>query len=52
MIQFFETAMGRRFYESTMPELVEQLKKLNSNIEKLIEQNKEKEDGKHEAGPR
>jgi DNA-directed RNA polymerase subunit RPC12/RpoP len=31
--QFFQTAMGRTFYEGTMPELVKQLKRLNANLE-------------------
>lgn len=35
--------MGRRYYESTMPSLIKELERLNTNIEKLIEQNKKKE---------
>ncbi|HVW29252.1 MAG TPA: hypothetical protein VHC69_27990 [Polyangiaceae bacterium] len=33
---FFKTRMGHRFYESTMPQLVEQLARLNTNMEALI----------------
>lgn len=31
---FYLTGMGRKFYEGTMPDLVEQLKRLNDNLEK------------------
>ena len=34
-IPFFMTAMGRRHYEHTMPELVRQLARLNDNLERL-----------------
>lgn len=37
-IEFFNTLMGRTFYEGTMPELVRQLKRLNDNLEKLAAQ--------------
>jgi hypothetical protein len=43
--QFFQTAMGARFYEHTMPELVKQLKKLNDNLERMINQTAAKEQG-------
>ena len=33
--QFFQTRMGRQFYESTMPELVEQIVRLNELLERL-----------------
>lgn len=33
MTEFFLTAMGRRFYGVTMPQLVEQLRRLNDNLE-------------------
>lgn len=33
--EFFQTIMGRTFYEVTMPRLVKQLEKLNENMEKL-----------------
>ena len=35
--------MGRKYYESTMPALIKELERLNTNIEKLIDQNKKKE---------
>jgi len=35
--EFFLTQMGRMFFEGTMPSLVRELKKLNQNLEKLIE---------------
>lgn len=35
--EFFLTGMGRMFFEGTMPSLVRELKKLNQNLEKLIE---------------
>jgi hypothetical protein len=38
--EFFQTIMGRAFYEGTMPRLVKQLEKLNENIEKLVEAQK------------
>jgi hypothetical protein len=28
--------MGHRYYESTLPELVRQLKRLNDNLERLL----------------
>ena len=33
--EFYLTMMGKRFYESTMPELVNQLKRLNDNLERI-----------------
>jgi|GEM_PF-1349576 len=33
---FFQTHMGQRFYESTMPQLVRQMKRLNDNLERLV----------------
>ncbi|EAU67355.1 hypothetical protein [Stigmatella aurantiaca] len=33
---FFQTHMGQRFYESTMPQLVRELKRLNDNVERLV----------------
>ena len=34
-VEFFQTRMGQRFYEQTMPELVRQLGKLNELLERL-----------------
>ena len=36
-VQFFQTRMGRTFYEHTMPELVREIKKLNDLLQKLVE---------------
>ncbi|MBI5536028.1 MAG: hypothetical protein HY898_25130 [Deltaproteobacteria bacterium] len=36
-IPFHSTRMGQRFYESTLPELVRELKRLNQNLERLLE---------------
>lgn len=33
MNNFFRTPMGRTFFESTMPSLVRELKRLNDNLE-------------------
>ncbi len=35
-VQFFQTRMGQRFYESTMPELVRQLTRLNDLLEVIV----------------
>jgi hypothetical protein len=37
MTDFHRTNMGHQFYEGTMPSLVRELKRLNDNIEKLLE---------------
>ena len=42
---FYATRMGRRFYESTMPRLVEQLERLNDLLARLVEQQQTR-DGK------
>jgi hypothetical protein len=34
--QFFQTPMGRRFYEHTLPELVKQIERLNEALEALL----------------
>ena len=34
---FFQTRMGVRFYEGTMPKIAEQLERLNENLEALID---------------
>ena len=36
--QFFETRMGRQYYEVTMPELVRQLQRLNDLLALGVEQ--------------
>jgi len=37
-VEFYQTAMGRDFYERTMPALVRELARLNALLEKLVEQ--------------
>ena len=39
---FFQTTMGARFFEATMPSLVRGLERLNKNLEKLVEKQEEK----------
>ncbi len=34
--KFFQTRMGQRFYEHTMPELVRQLERLNDRVGQLV----------------
>ena len=34
--EFFQTRMGARFYEGTMPKIAEQLERLNANLEALL----------------
>jgi hypothetical protein len=48
--KFFETLMGRRFIEGTIPKILAQILLLNKNLERLnellekeIEQNEEKD---------
>lgn len=36
-IQFFQTRMGRAFYEHTMPELVRQITRMNELLEKMTD---------------
>jgi DNA mismatch repair ATPase MutS len=35
--EFSQTAMGQRFYQKTMPNIAEQLEKINKNLEILTE---------------
>lgn len=35
-IPFHQTQMGHRFYEATMPTLVQEISRLNQNLERLI----------------
>jgi hypothetical protein len=34
-VQFFQTRMGQRFFEHTMPELVRRLTRLNDLLERI-----------------
>lgn len=36
-VEFFQTRMGARFFEGTMPKIAEQLERLNDNLEALLE---------------
>lgn len=36
-VPFHQTRMGQRFFEHTMPRLVEQLEQANRNLERLAE---------------
>lgn len=44
--EFFQTAMGHKFYEGTVPALVRELKRLNDNLEKLVQQGQSAEDAR------
>ena len=33
---FFQTMMGKRFFEGTIPAMLSQIKRLNDNLEKII----------------
>ena len=35
--QFFQTRMGRQYYEATVPNLVRQIARLNDLLERLVE---------------
>jgi len=35
-VDFFQTRMGQRFYEATMPKIADQLERLNTNLEALV----------------
>ena len=34
--KFFETIMGRRFFEGTIPSILNKVDRLNDNLEKII----------------
>jgi hypothetical protein len=44
--QFWQTPMGRRFFEHTLPELVQQMARLAEAIQALIAQRARRELGK------
>tara|TARA_Y100000034_G_C6867073_1_gene395338 strand:+ start:748 stop:936 length:189 start_codon:yes stop_codon:yes gene_type:complete len=49
--KFFQTLMGRKFFDVTVPKVVFQIERLNNNLEKLIsliEEKESKEDVKDE----
>ena len=35
--QFFQTRLGRQYYEATVPNLVRQIARLNDLLERLVE---------------
>ena len=37
-VEFYQTRAGRTYYEKTLPELVEQLRRLAEAMEKLVAQ--------------
>ncbi len=41
-VPFYATRMGRQFYESTMPRLVEQLERLNDLLEISLAEDRQK----------
>ena len=49
-IPFHSTRMGQRFYEATLPELVRELKRLNQNLERLLDLARRTEEGASEHG--
>ena len=38
---FYKTRMGHKFYDATMPKLVEQLTRMNDLLERLIQQQRQ-----------
>lgn len=49
-IPFHATVQGRRFFEGTLPRLVEQLEKLNANLAELVKTMKERTSEEDEDG--
>ncbi len=47
--KFFQTRMGQRFYEHTMPELVRQATRLNDLLEQLVAALKQRENNDADA---
>jgi len=54
-VDFFQTRMGQRFYEATMPKIADQLERLNTNLEALVAElsrsNRATETPSHAASP-
>jgi hypothetical protein len=48
--QFFQTQMGKTFFEGTLPELVRQLKRIGDGLERL-NKNLESQAGTHLNAP-
>ena len=47
-IPFYMTRMGRRFYEHTVPALVEQLARLNERLDRLVALQEQRQPGDEE----
>ncbi len=53
MTEFFQTRMGQRFYERTVPDLVRQLERLNANLERITNDTEKTDDeDTHPQDPR
>ncbi len=50
-VEFFQTRMGARFYEGTMPKIAEQLERLNDNLEAILDELRSRHDASAPAGP-
>ncbi len=50
-VQFFETRMGRQYYEVTLPELVRQLHRLNDLLALGVEQMETRNADRNEGSP-
>ena len=49
MTEFFQTRMGREFYDSTMPQIAQQLARLNDLLERLVTLLERREEGNTDA---
>jgi hypothetical protein len=49
-IEFFQTRMGARFYEGTMPKIAEQLERLNDNLETLLDELRKQHEAQATSG--
>ena len=47
---FFKTRIGQRFYERTMPELVEQLERLTDALERLADRANDSDQASESGG--
>ncbi len=47
--KFFQTRMGHRFYEHTVPELVRQLERLNELLDRLVAAQERQQQDKDDA---
>lgn len=49
-IPFYKTAMGREFFDRSVPSLIRELRRLNENLEKFTKPPEPKEKKKDEPG--